>query len=150
MARFIDETGNLYGRLKVLRRGPNNSRGAVMWVCRCECGVEVTVHGTNLRRGRTKSCGPCGTYRTHGRSRQSNGRPAVEYDAWARMRQRCSNPNHPQWKAYGGRGIRVMPEWDGFARFFADMGERPSPRHVIERRDKDGHFGKANCYWGEP
>ncbi len=66
---------------------------------------------------------------------QPNGRPAIEYDSWARMRQRCSNPNHPQWKAYGGRGVRVMPEWDGFAQFFADMGERPSPAHRIERRD---------------
>ncbi len=128
MARFIDETGNLYGLLKVLRRGSDNSRGAAMWVCQCACGLETTVHGGNLRSGRTRSCGPCGTFRTHGRSR-AQGRPSPEYVAWLNMHRRGA------------------VAWDSFAQFFEDMGERPSSWHRLRRRDRNAPWGKGNCGW---
>lgn len=56
MAKLIDETGNVYGYLTVLERGPNNGTRAT-WVCKCKCGNIVTVIGKNLRNGTTKSCG---------------------------------------------------------------------------------------------
>jgi len=52
----IDLTGNRYGRLVVIseaERVGENRR----WVCKCDCGNEVTVYGSSLKRGRTKSCG---------------------------------------------------------------------------------------------
>lgn len=53
----IDETGNRYGRLKVLEyRGRGTYRRA-QWVCVCTCGNTANVYGHNLRKGRTKSCG---------------------------------------------------------------------------------------------
>src|ERR1043166_2328510 len=33
------------------------------------------------------------------------------YTSWAAMKDRCSNPNSPSWKHYGGRGITVHPSW---------------------------------------
>lgn len=27
------------------------------WKCKCDCGNIITVRGTNLRNGKTKSCG---------------------------------------------------------------------------------------------
>lgn len=56
IGKFIDETGNKHGRWTVLHRDeayPSVGR----WVCQCECGTIKTVHGTELRRGRSKSCG---------------------------------------------------------------------------------------------
>ena len=56
MAKAKDETGNIYGRLTVIKRnGVRNSHAA--WLCKCECGNEITVDGTHLRQGVCKSCG---------------------------------------------------------------------------------------------
>ena len=62
MGKFIDLTGQKYGRLTVLERGPNEFVGKtkipfVRWVCRCDCGNEVIVRGNDLKSGHTKSCG---------------------------------------------------------------------------------------------
>ena len=42
-----DRTGDVYGRLTVLHR--DGSRlDRVFWVCKCECGVELSVRGDSL------------------------------------------------------------------------------------------------------
>lgn len=57
-ASFIDETGNRYGRLTVLkRREENSSSNKVVWICQCDCGNIVEVLAASLRNGRTTSCG---------------------------------------------------------------------------------------------
>lgn len=54
----LDLTGQRFGRLTVLREEPQRDKyGRVMWICRCDCGNIVSVAGTDLRRGSTKSCG---------------------------------------------------------------------------------------------
>lgn len=56
-----DLTGQTFGRLTVL--GPaedyvSPSRKRLpQWLCRCECGKQVTVKGCHLKSGATKSCG---------------------------------------------------------------------------------------------
>lgn len=52
----IDETGNRYGHLTVLRR-QGTRRSYAAWLCQCACGNTTTVTGQHLRRGATKSCG---------------------------------------------------------------------------------------------
>lgn len=55
--KIKDETGNVYGRLRVISsQGLNEDRKA-MWLCSCECGKQVIVAGVHMRRGSTKSCG---------------------------------------------------------------------------------------------
>lgn len=58
-ARFVDETGNRYGRLTVIgpTRKPRPGSKGKFWLCRCECGRERVVHGGGLRYGSNKSCG---------------------------------------------------------------------------------------------
>ena len=72
----IDMTGQVFGRLTVLRRAESNGHGGKpRWVCQCDCGTIVNIPGARLRGGSNKSCG-CyrrdragGLYRTHGKSK---------------------------------------------------------------------------------
>jgi hypothetical protein len=48
-----------------------------------------------------------------------------EYHSYINMRQRCVNPNCPDFKYYGGRGIIICGRWlgfEGFKKFLTDMG----------------------------
>lgn len=63
------------------------------------------------------------------------------------MLTRCRNPRHNTYANYGGRGIRVHPEWIAFSVFLADVGTRPSLAHSLERIDKDGHYEPGNVRW---
>ena len=59
---FRDRTGERYGMLTVLGRAPDAvypSGKLVRWLCRCDCGKEKVVIGSNLSK--THSCG-CDMY----------------------------------------------------------------------------------------
>lgn len=57
MGKKIDLTGQSFGRLVVIKEAGRNKFGHVMWLCKCDCGNEVSVNGNSLRRGFTISCG---------------------------------------------------------------------------------------------
>lgn len=61
MGKFIDLTGQKFGKLTVIKRDTDKSKinetNKTLWLCECECGNEVTVTRTNLMTGNTKSCG---------------------------------------------------------------------------------------------
>lgn len=57
MGKFIDLTGQDFGHLKVLSRDKSIKRNEAFWTCKCDCGNVVSVRGSYLRNGTTKSCG---------------------------------------------------------------------------------------------
>ncbi len=71
----------------------------------------------------------------------------AEWYIWKNLRRRCLNPKRKEYPRYGGRGIMICERWAVFANFISDVGPRPTPAHSIERRDNDGHYEPANCYW---
>lgn len=74
----------------------------------------------------------------------------VHYRIWLGMIHRCENPKHSQFANYGARGIKVCKRWQTFQHFIADMGERPSPKHSVDRRNNDLGYSKHNCRWATP
>lgn len=68
------------------------------------------------------------------------------------MLARCNNPKIERYPHYGGRGIRVADEWQGeqgFDRFYAYIGPRPSPKHSVDRIDTNGHYEPGNVRWAD-
>lgn len=75
--------------------------------------------------------------------------PRPEYRAWHNALRRC-RPGGPDADCYYDRGIRVAPEWhgrEGFARFLAHIGPRPSAAHSLDRADNDRGYEPGNVRW---
>ena len=56
MGKFIDLTGQRFGKLTAISRAENRGK-ITFWACNCNCGNSITVDAMSLKRGNTKSCG---------------------------------------------------------------------------------------------
>jgi hypothetical protein len=68
-------------------------------------------------------------------------RQTAEYTAWQSMIYKCENPRSGGWSYYGGKGVRVCPQWrHSFETFLEDVGFKPQGRYRLERLNKNSDF----------
>ena len=151
MRKKLDLRGQPFGKLTVLRENGRDKRNKVLWLCRCECGNEVTVRGDSLRSWHTTSCGCYNrerlveTHTTHGM------RKTRLYSVWSAMLRRAGatkGASEEVKRAYQDRGITVCDGWLIFENFRDwALSHGYSDDLEIDRRDNDKGYCPENCWW---
>ena len=126
-----------------------------LWLWRCGCGNEFKRTAIDIRvalsRGQAVSCG-CLLSVVRGKNGAANITHGMSktkiYDVHRQMIQRCYNKNHPDFRFWGARGIKVCGEWHDiheFARWANGSGYKEGV--TIERKNVNGDYRPSNCTW---
>lgn len=142
---FINLSGQTFREWLVVSFEGRSSKGKYYYSCRCSCGKMEIVRSDYLTDGISTSCGCVRNYPVHGDC--IPGR-TPEYRAWCSMKSRCLDEGNESYKNYGGRGIKICPEWiESYPAFLRDVGRRPNPRLSIHRANNDGNYEPGNVVW---
>lgn len=149
MSKKIDLTGQRFGRLVVLCENGRTKDSRVLWLCKCQCGAEVTVSGKSLRNGETASCGCLHRDLLSERSKTHGMRKSRIYSVWHGILKRTGihkGANEEHKRDYIDRGIAVCDEWKTFENFRDwALSHNYSDGLQIDRIDNDKGYCPENC-----
>lgn len=109
--------------------------------CKCDCGKEKVIAGSNIKSGHTTSCG-CENRRRIAASITTHGLAKHPlYKTWNNITQRTG-------KHKNYLGLTVCPEWLDFKNFFDWCMENGWQKGLsIERISNNIGYCPANCKW---
>ena len=152
--------GSTYGKLTIINEKEpiiyTNGQKVRRVDCSCSCGNEKIVRLSDLRSGKTNSCG-CyhkeimshimkTVNKKHGD--RTSYTSTAEYRSWYSMKDRCYRKKNKRYSDYGGRGITVCERWlHSFESFIEDMGRKPFLNYSLDRIDNNLGYNKENCRW---
>lgn len=142
MSKVKNIAGNKFGMLTVIEKS-KSINGKAYWLCKCDCGNETIVSGSNLRTGAVKSCG-CLIYKKKDTHHLSHTRL---FRIWWGIKNRCDNPKSEAYKYYGKKGIHICDEWaNDFVSFYNwAMLNGYDDGLSIDRIDNSKGYSPDNC-----
>jgi len=143
-----DLTNLRFGKLKVIKEDFERcGNGDIKWECICDCGNIKSVRASNLKRGKTRSCGCLSKEIKRAGNRKHGLRHHPIYMVWKNMRSRCLHKNNPRYYCYGGRGITICDEWKDDPTSFIKWAEKNGWRQglQLDRTNNDGNYEPSNC-----
>lgn len=151
--KYVDLTGQRFGRLEVVCMAHRGNSGQIQWNCRCECGGHTVVPTYHLKSGHTQSCG-CFRREVavhNGKTAKHGMYGSKLYNVWHGIKQRCESPAHHSFDDYGGRGIGICTEWsNSFESFQAYVSQLPhfsEDGYSLDRIDNSGNYEPGNVRW---
>lgn len=155
MPAFVDLSGKRFGKWTAVSRFSCN-RGHILWLCKCDCGNTKSVSASNLKSGKSQSCGCIRKKQLELRNHKHGDAPRSGtfrlYSVWQSMKNRCYNINEPAYERYGMRGISVCDEWRNdymaFKRWAISNGYDASAQRggcTIDRINNEGPYCPDNC-----
>lgn len=145
MPKFIDITGEKYGRLTAIKYMKHQK-----WLWRCDCGNYKVIKTSLVKRGETKSCG-CLMKEYHERRNNAGAKKNKQYKLWHSIKTRCYCETDIHFPDYGARGITIADEWKyDFWSFYDYISKLPhfeEEGYSIDRINNDGNYEPGNVRW---
>lgn len=127
---------------------------------RCVCGWEGLVHRSNFINKKTARCGACARKQSGKTRKHYWGYADIVADDAHRERllnriaeaiHRCTKETHKRYADYGGRGIRVFPEWVDdrrkFLQYVVSVEGWDNPKLEMDRIDNNKGYEPNNIRW---
>lgn len=142
--------GQRYGKLIALQ---SSGEGYEKWDFQCDCGVIKMLRRSDVRSGKTTSCG-CFRKEHFSRLYKGKGKHGIFWrtptgQSWSAMIQRCYNKKCASYSAYGAIGITVCESLRASVLNLVDLiGEKPKDLSIDRIDNLDGyHCGKCSeCF----
>lgn len=132
-----------FNHLTPIKYVNSNNNYKQIWEFECDCGNKKKIILSDVKSGKTKSCG-CVQFirkKKHGLTRHKL------YFIWNSIKYRCYNKKAKYYYNYGGRGILMCEEWKTDFKTFYDwsLNNGWKPGLEIDRKDNNLGYNPENC-----